>query len=135
MEYELTYILRPNLEEADADARIDAIAEQLKNAGGEVVGIEKMGKKRLAYEINDVREGIYTTMRFRSEAGTGREIERLLSLNEDVMRGLLIKLDKHALAAEKWALANPRPPAPPGPVPLTPPQPMPATAAEDSDDE
>jgi len=107
-DYEVTYILRPNLEEADADQRASAIADQLKNAGGTVLGVEKLGKKRLAYEIDDVREGIYNVMRFQSEAAAAKEIERLLTLNEDVMRALLIKLDKHALEAEKAA----PPPAP-----------------------
>ena len=107
-DYEVTYILRPNLEENEVTQRTTAIGEQLKSTGGEVLGVELLGKKRLAYEINDVREGIYAIMRFRSSAESAHELERQLGLNEDVMRSLLIKLDKHALAAEK---AGP-PPAP-----------------------
>ncbi len=113
-DYEVTYILRPNLEEADADQRVNAISEQLKHAGGTVLGVEKLGKKRLAYEIDDVREGIYNVMRFQSDAAAAKEIERLLTLNEDVMRALLIKLDKHALEAEK---AAPPPPVEPEAAP------------------
>ncbi len=101
VDYEVTYILRPNLEEAEAGERSNAISEQLKGNGGEILGTEILGKKRLAYEINDVREGIYVVMRFRSSAEAAHELERQLGLNEDVMRALLIKLDKHALAAEK----------------------------------
>lgn len=105
VDYEVTYILRPNLEENEVTERTAAIAEQLKGNGGEILGTELLGKKRLAYEINDVREGIYAVMRFRSEAPAAHELERQLGLNEDVMRALLIKLDKHALAAEKAAPA------------------------------
>jgi small subunit ribosomal protein S6 len=105
VDYEVTYILRPNLEENEVTERTNAIAEQLKGNGGEVLSTELLGKKRLAYEIKDVREGIYAVMRFRSEAATAHELERQLGLNEDVMRALLIKLDKHALAAEKAAPA------------------------------
>ena len=105
VDYEVTYILRPNLEENEVNERTAAIAEVLKSNGGEVLGTELLGKKRLAYEINDVREGIYTVMRFRSDAPTAHELERQLGLNEDVMRALLIKLDKHNLAAEKAAPA------------------------------
>ncbi len=108
VDYEVTYILRPNLEEAEVAERSNGIAEQLKGNGGEILSSELVGKKRLAYEINDVREGIYTVMRFRSTTEAAHELERQLGLNEDVMRALLIKLDKHALAAEKAA-----PPAPP----------------------
>ncbi len=92
-DYEVTYIVRPNLEEAEVDARVDAIANALKNNGAEIVGeIEKMGKRRLAYEINDVREGYYVVMKFKSEAAQAKELERQLRLNEDVMRQLLINL-------------------------------------------
>ncbi len=92
-DYEVTYIVRPNLEETEVDARVEAIATGLKNNGGEVVGeIEKLGKRRLAYEINDVREGYYVVMKFKSEAAQAKELERQLRLNEDVMRQLLINL-------------------------------------------
>lgn len=111
VDYEVTYILRPNLEENEVTERTNAITEQLKSNGGEVLTAELLGKKRLAYEINDVREGIYMVMRFRSDAPTAHELERQLGLNEDVMRALLIKLDKHTLAAEKAAPA-------PAPVPV-----------------
>ncbi len=97
-EYEVTYILRPSLEEADVDTRSNEIGEIIKNQGGEVLGIEKLGKKRLAYEINDLREGTYVVMRFRSTGDASKELERQLKLNEDVLRGLVIHLDKHALA-------------------------------------
>jgi small subunit ribosomal protein S6 len=95
--------LRPNLEENEIGERTTAIAESLKQNGAEILGQETLGKKRLAYEINDVREGIYAVVRFRSDAATAHELERQLGLNEDVMRALLIKLDKHAITAEKAA--------------------------------
>ena len=95
IDYEVTYILRPTLEETDMDARVETIAESLKTQGGEVVGdIEKLGKRRLAYEIDDVREGYYVVMKFKSEAAASKELaERQMRLNEDVMRALFAKLD------------------------------------------
>jgi len=102
-DYEVTYILRHNLEENEVGERTTAISEQLKGNGGEILNVETLGKKRLAYEINDVREGVYAVMRFRSSAEAAHELERQLGLNEDVMRALLIRLDKHAVAAEKAA--------------------------------
>lgn len=97
-EYEVTYILRPNLEEADVEARATQIGEIIKGQGGEVVEIEKLGKKRLAYEINDLREGNYVVMRFRSTGDASKELERQMKLHEDVVRALVIHLDKQALA-------------------------------------
>ncbi len=92
-DYEVTYIVRPNLEEAEFDARVEAISEQLKTNGAEIGEIEKMGKRRLAYEIDDVREGYYVVMKFKSDAAQAKELERQLRLNEDVMRQLLINLN------------------------------------------
>jgi small subunit ribosomal protein S6 len=94
--YEVTYILRPDIEEAEFDARIDGIAERLKASGAEVVSVEKIGKRRLAYEIHDVREGFYVTMNFKSDAEQAKELERQLRLSEDIMRTLLVKLDRPA---------------------------------------
>jgi small subunit ribosomal protein S6 len=92
--YEVTYIVRPSLEEADVDAKVAQIAGTLTGNGAEVVGeIEKLGKRRLAYEINDMREGYYVVMKFNGDAAQAKELERQLRLNEDVMRALLIKLD------------------------------------------
>jgi len=109
-EYEVTYILRPSLEEADVDDRANKIAEIIKGQGGEIVAIEKLGKKRLAYEINDLREGSYVVMQFKSTGDASKELERLLKLDEDVLRALVIHLDKRALA--QMALAAQAAPAP-----------------------
>jgi small subunit ribosomal protein S6 len=93
-DYEVTYIMRPSLEEAEIDVKIDQVAKVLKDNGGQLVGeIEKMGKRRLAYEIDDVREGYYVVMKFQSEPATAKELERQLRLNEDVMRALLINVN------------------------------------------
>ena len=95
IDYEMTYILRPQLEEADIATRIASVAEMLRNNGGEIVGeIEQMGKRRLAYEIDDVREGFYVVMKFKGDAAQAKELERQMRLNEDVMRHLLIRLDE-----------------------------------------
>ncbi|HEV3155866.1 MAG TPA: 30S ribosomal protein S6 [Candidatus Baltobacteraceae bacterium] len=91
--YEITYIVRPHLEEPQADAQIAQIAENLKNGGAEVGEIEKLGKRRLAYEIDDLREGYYVVMKFKSEAAAAKELERQMRLNDEVMRHLLINLD------------------------------------------
>ena len=93
-DYEVTYIIRPSLEEADVDARVAHFADALKTNGAEVGEIEKMGKRRLAYEIDDVREGYYVVMKFKSDAAQAKELERQMRLSDDVMRELLIRLDQ-----------------------------------------
>jgi small subunit ribosomal protein S6 len=92
--YEVTYILRPTIDETEVDAKVAGIGATLVNAGGEVVGeVDKMGKRRLAYEIDDMREGYYNVMKFSASAEAAKELERLLRLNEDVLRALVIRLD------------------------------------------
>jgi small subunit ribosomal protein S6 len=91
-DYEITYILRPSLEETEVDERANAIAEGVKSRGGEVVGeLEKHGKRRLAYEIDDVREGYYVTMHFKAPADEAKELDRQLRLNDAVLRHLVIR--------------------------------------------
>jgi small subunit ribosomal protein S6 len=93
-DYEITYILRPGLEETEVDERANAIAEGVKTRGGEVVGeLENPGKRRLAYEIDDVREGYYITMHFKADADQAKELDRLLRLNDAVLRQILIRKD------------------------------------------
>jgi small subunit ribosomal protein S6 len=97
-DYEVTYILRPSLEEAEVEERANAIAQIVKSQGGDVSAVERLGKKRLAYEIKDVREGNYIVMQFRSEAAASRELDRQLKLHEDVLRALIVRLDAKMLA-------------------------------------
>ncbi len=109
-EYEITYILRPSLEDAEVEERSNAVAEIIRGQGGSVVAVERLGKKRLAYEIGDVREGSYVAMQFTASAAAAKELERQLRLHEDVVRELLVRLDKRALAqmaAAKTAPARP----------------------------
>jgi len=135
VDYEVTYILRPALEEAQVDEVAKQLAENLKKTGGEPGRVDKLGKKRLAYEIDDLREGHYVVMRFRSDGVQSKELERQMRLNEHVMRALVIKLDKIALAAQPPAPSNSAPSAiaaqqaANAPQPLTPPAAMPPPAA------
>lgn len=110
-DYEVTYILKPSLEESEVEERSNAIAEIVKGQNGEVVGIEKLGKKRLAYEIADVREGNYVVMQFKANGAASKELERQLKLQEDVLRALVVRLDKRMLA-HMAAVAQATPPPP-----------------------
>lgn len=106
-EYEMTYILRPNLEDAEVEQRSNAIAEIVQGQGGTVTAVERLGKKRLAYEIGDAREGSYVAMQFTASPAASKELERQLHLHEDVIRQLLVRLDKRALAQMALAKVTP----------------------------
>lgn len=89
--YEICYILRPTLEEGDVEARVTQFAEQVSKNGGAVGNVERMGKRRLAYEIADLREGFYVVMNFTSDAANAKELERQMKLSEDVLRSMLLR--------------------------------------------
>ena len=111
-DYEVTYILRPTLEESEVEERANAVAEIVKSQGGEVNAVERLGKKRLAYEIKDVREGNYVVMQFKGEPAASKELERLLKLREDVLRAIVVRLDAKMLThMAALAAAAPPPPA------------------------
>jgi len=119
-DYEVTYILRPTLEESEVEERANAVAEIVKSQGGEVNAVERLGKKRLAYEIKDVREGNYVVMQFKSEPAASKELERQLKLHEDVLRALVVRLDAKMLThMAALAAAAPPPPSHEGSVSAT----------------
>jgi len=110
-DYEVTYILRPSLEESEVEERSNAIAQIVRDQGGEVAGVERLGKKRLAYEIREVREGHYVVMQFKSDPPVSKELERQLKLHEDVLRALVVRLDAK-MRSHMASLAAAMPPAP-----------------------
>jgi small subunit ribosomal protein S6 len=90
--YEITYIIRPLLEDPQVDEMAAHFAEVAKTNGGEEIGAERMGKKRLAYEIQKLREGHYVCMKFKGAAACADEIIRQMRLHENVLRALVVRV-------------------------------------------
>ncbi len=65
----------------------------LITANAEVIQIDEWGKRRLAYPIEDMTEGYYTVATFKSEGAFPAELQRLMNIDESVMRAMVIKLD------------------------------------------
>lgn len=89
-EYETVFILHPNLDEARVEEEIEGVRQVILNASGEVVQVDRWGRRKLAYEIRKMNEGIYTLLRFRAEAGVLNDLERRYRLREDVLRHLTV---------------------------------------------
>ena len=70
----------------------------LITANAEVIQIDEWGKRRLAYPIEDMTEGYYTVATFKSEGAFPAELQRLMNIDESVMRVMVIKLDYEAVA-------------------------------------
>lgn len=94
--YEHTFIARQDISVAQAETLLEHFGKILSDNGGKIVGTEYWGLKTLAYKINKNRKGHYCFMRSDSPADAVAEMERLMRLHDDVMRGLTIKVDAHS---------------------------------------
>jgi small subunit ribosomal protein S6 len=88
--YETTFILEPGLDENRVNEEIERVSQWIRELGGEVTEVQRWGKRRLAYEINKKRDGIYALVLHESPGALVKEIERRMSLNESFMRVLSV---------------------------------------------
>lgn len=91
--YELMYILRSDLGEEQVDQAIAKYETLLRDQGAEDIQIQHRGKRRLAYEIEKQREGIYIQMNYRAPGRHVALIERAMRLSDEVIRYLTLKLE------------------------------------------
>lgn len=89
--YETTFILEPGLDEARVNEEVEKVTQWIKDLGGEVLEVQRWGKRRLAYEINKKRDGIYTLMLYQGPGAVVGELQRRLRLIETVMRVLTVE--------------------------------------------
>ncbi|MDW7660473.1 MAG: 30S ribosomal protein S6 [Bacillota bacterium] len=91
--YETIFILRPSLEEE----KRNEIIEKFKGiiaADGEIEKVEEWGNKRLAYEIEKLREGYYVHVNFKANPTLPKELERNFKISDDVIRFIVINLEE-----------------------------------------
>lgn len=88
--YEVMFIIKSQEEEA-TNAVITKFENLIKNNGGEVVKIDRWGKKRLAYEVKKNLEGFYYLIHFTAEPAVVAELDRVLKITEDVIKHMIVK--------------------------------------------
>ena len=91
--YEALYIIEPNLGE-EGTAALVAKFKDLVEANGALTELNEWGARRLAYPINDINDGYYVLMYFSAPAELPAELERNYKISDDVMRFIVINLDK-----------------------------------------
>ncbi|MFT8363843.1 MAG: 30S ribosomal protein S6 [Sporolactobacillus sp.] len=89
--YEIMYILRPDMEEEQEKAVKEKLAAILTGNGAEINEVKEMGKRRLAYEINDSNTGVYTVLYVTAGNEAISEFDRLVKINDDVLRFMIIR--------------------------------------------
>lgn len=88
--YELMYIIRPDVEQETVQAVVEKFQGIIVN-GGEIVKHDIMGKRRLAYEINKHREGTYVLVHFTATSDVVTELERVLKISDEVIRHIVVR--------------------------------------------
>ena len=86
------YIVRPGFEEEKYAAIVEKFNAIIESNGGEVVKTDLWGKRRLAYEIEKLREGYYVLVTFKAEADLPAELERNFRIADDIMRYMVVRL-------------------------------------------
>ena len=89
--YELLAIFKPNLDAEEVDKAIEKINETVVEFGGSVVSVDKAGRKKLAYEVQNFRDGFFTTSILSMPADKVAEFKRQLRLNDSVLRTMFME--------------------------------------------
>lgn len=91
--YEVVYILDPNLNEENTAALVEKF-KALVESKGTVSEVNEWGKRHLAYPINDLNEGYYVLMNYESKPEFPAELERVMKITEGVMRCLTTAVEE-----------------------------------------
>ena len=104
--YESLFIVDVSKGEEVTEAAVNKFTSLIE-ANAEVVDVAKWGKRRLAYPINDMPEGYYVVVTFKSEPAFPAEFERLANIDEAILRSMVVRLEYDAAerAAKKAAEA------------------------------
>jgi small subunit ribosomal protein S6 len=89
-DYELMYIVRPELDDDGARDAVKSVRSMLEANGAEIVKTTLWGKRRLAYEVNRLRDGYYVLVVLRLDGDKVAPIERALRIHDTVFRHLLV---------------------------------------------
>src|SRR5215471_4671736 len=99
--YEVMFIVRPDFTEEDVDKVISTLQTHATNAGATVANVEKMGKRRLAYDVKKFQEGQYVLFTLNSDGKSVHELERRLRVTEPVIKFITVRTDEEQQRLEK----------------------------------
>lgn len=91
-EYEVMYIIKPNFEEEQYAKVVEKYNALIQNNGGEIISVDLWGKRRLAYEIEKLREGYYVLLRINGTPELPQELERNFKIADEIMRYLVVRV-------------------------------------------
>ena len=89
--YELAVVVSAKIEDEERAAVVDKCKALIKRFGGTITNVDDWGKKRLAYEIQKMKEGFYYFIQFEAESSAPAEIESRIRIMDNVLRYLVVK--------------------------------------------
>ena len=92
-DYEITFIIHPNLEDEERTPLIEQVQGWITDLEGQVTKVDVWGQRKLAYEIDNVRQGFYVLMYAQLEGPAVRELERRMQLTEQIIRYLTVRAE------------------------------------------
>ena len=92
--YEIMFIVRPDVEEAELDKLVETFSGYVTTGGGVVKTTEKMGRRRLAYTVKKFNDGFYVLLVVEAPASLISEIERRLRVSEPVIKFITVRMDE-----------------------------------------
>ncbi|MDR2256147.1 30S ribosomal protein S6 [Galactobacter valiniphilus] len=96
--YELMVLIDPEVDERTVEPTLNKFLEVVTNEGGSVDKIDIWGRRRLSYDIKKKSEAIYAVVNFTAEPATSTELDRLLTLNEAILRTKIIRPEDQRIA-------------------------------------
>ena len=99
--YELMLVLRPDAPDERAQAVLEKVTRTILADGGQIVKAQPWGRRRLAYAIDRYREGQYHILVFEAPPTTVAELVRSLLITEDVLRQLVIRIERPLRTSKK----------------------------------
>ncbi|MEL3974500.1 30S ribosomal protein S6 [Rossellomorea oryzaecorticis] len=89
--YEVMYIVRPNIDDESKKSVVERFDNVLTTNGAEIIESKDWGKRRLAYEINDFRDGFYQLVKMNANTEAVNEFDRLAKISDDIIRHIVVK--------------------------------------------
>ena len=92
--YELAVVVNAKIEDEERAAVVDKCKALIERFGGTITNVDEQGKKKLAYEIQKMREGFYYFIQFDAESTAPAEIEARVRIMDNVLRYLCVRQDE-----------------------------------------
>jgi len=106
-DYEILFIVRPDLDEEQLGAAVKTVETLIANLDGEHQKTDVWGRRRLAYEVDHLREGQFVLTDFRLDPARVPEMEATLKISEPVFRHLVVRKPEKVSAPARAAAAPP----------------------------